>query len=242
MSDVDGVVEFAGSSKTLRRVNVVADDSTVFEYVIPKTKNLAVEHGDRISAGSPLTFGEASVHDILRVKGVNSLQVHLVKGVQEVYMAQGVKIHDKHIEIIVRQMLRKVRIIDSGDTALVLGELIDRVALRALNDSIVSMGQRPAVARPVLMGITKASLGTDSFLAAASFQETTKVLAEAAVMGQVDYLRCMKSNVAIGRLVPSGTGVASFREKYIGETESALEQEASKEEQLEAGLDSIILS
>lgn len=241
LSDVDGIVEFGGSSKTLRRINVIAPDGTVYEYVVSKNKNLAVEHGDKVTAGTPLTFGEPGVHDILKIRGVNSLQDHLVKGVQEVYMTQGVRIHDKHIEIIVRQMLRKVRIVDSGDTSFVIGELIDRVVLKAVNDSMAEMGKRMASARPVLMGITKASLGMDSFIAAASFQETTKVLAEAAVMGQVDYLKCLKANQAIGRLVCAGTGVSSFRDKYLGGDESELEKEARREEELEAGLDSISL-
>ncbi len=241
LADVDGLIEFGGSSKTLRRVNIIADDGEVFEYIIPKNKNLSVENGDRVQAGQPLTFGEPSVHDILRIKGVGALRVHLVRGVQEVYMAQGVRIHDKHIEIIVKQMLRKVRIIDSGDTAFVIGELVDRVYLRAINDSISATGQKVAVARPVLMGITKASLGTESFIAAAAFQETAKVLAEAAIMGQVDYLRCLKSNIAIGRLIAAGTGVPSFKRKYLGSDDSDLEKEACREEDLEAGLDIISL-
>lgn len=241
LADVDGVVEFGGSSKTLRRVNIIADDGEIFEYIIPKNKNLSVENGDKISAGTPITFGEASVHDILRIKGVGALRVHLVRGVQEVYMAQGVRIHDKHIEIIVKQMLRKVRVIDSGDTAFVIGELVDRVYLKAVNDSMVATNKKVAVARPVLMGITKASLGTESFLAAAAFQETSKVLAEAAIMGQVDYLRCLKSNIAIGRLMAAGTGISSFRKKYLGSDDSDLEKEACREEELEAGLDTISL-
>ncbi len=241
LSDVDGIVEFGGESKTLKRVNVIAADDSVFEYVIPKNKSLVVENGDQISVGTPITLGDPSIHDILRIMGVNELQMHLVKGVQEVYMFQGVRIHDKHIEIIVRQMLRKVRIVDAGDTSLVIGELVDRASLKALNDSVVSLGKKPAIARPVLMGITKASLGTDSFIAAASFQETTKVLAEAAISGQKDFLRCMKSNVALGRLVNSGTGIPSFREKYVGAEDSDFEVEACKEEEFEIGLDSVCL-
>lgn len=241
LADVDGVVEFGGSSKTLRRVNIIADDGEIFEYIIPRSKNLFVEDGDRVTAGSPLTFGEPSVHDVLRIKGVGALQAYLVKGVQEVYMSQGVRIHDKHIEIIVRQMLRKVRIVDPGETTFVIGELVDSVLLRAINDSVASISKRIAITRPVLMGITKASLVTDSILAAASFQETTKVLAEASVMGHVDHLRCFKANLAIGRLVPAGTGIVSFREKYIGVDDTDLEREACREEELEAGLDNIML-
>ncbi len=241
LSDVAGVVEFGGVSKTLKKVNVVSDEGEVFEYIVPKNKNLSVEHGDRIEAGSVLTFGEPSVHDILRIKGVDALQAHLVRGVQSVYISQGVKIHDKHIEIIVKQMLRKVRIVEPGDTSFVIGELVDRVYLKSVNNAIAETGKRIATSKPVLMGITKASLGTDSFIAAASFQETTKVLAEAAVTGQVDYLKCLKSNVALGRLIAAGTGTYEFRKKYIGGDESDLEKEAKREEDLEAGLDSISL-
>lgn len=241
LTEVSGKIEFGGIFRGMRRINVVTQDSEVVEYSVSSGKHIEVIDGDIVRAGQALTSGDPSVHDILRVRGVDSVQEYLVKGVQEVYRSQGVTINDKHIEIIVRQMLRKCRVVDPGDTTFVIGDNLSRVHVREVNEALVAEGKKPAIVKPVLMGITKASLGTESFLSAASFQETTKVLSEAAIVGQVDYLDCLKSNVAIGRLISAGTGVASFRNKYIGSDESSLEKEARSEEEMEAQLDNISL-
>ena len=188
-----------------------------------------------------LTSGTPNVHDILRILGPDELQKYLVKEIQEIYTLQGVTIHDKHIELIVRQMLKKVSISDPGDTSFVIGDRVDRVHLQAVNQVMAKEGKKVASAKPLLMGITKASLGTDSFFSAASFQETTRVLTEAAIMGQVDNLLGLKENVIIGKLIPAGTGISSFKLKHLGEDVSELEQQARVEEQMEVGLDKISL-
>ena len=174
--------------------------------------------------------------------GPDELQKYLVKEIQAIYTLQGVSINDKHIELIVRQMLKKVRITDPGDTTFIVGDRIDKVHLQLVNKVMAAEGKKIALSKPLLMGITKASLGTDSFISAASFQETTKVLTEAALARQVDYLRCLKSNITIGRLIPAGTGIASFRIKHLGDDISEYERQARVEEQLEVGLDKISLS
>jgi DNA-directed RNA polymerase subunit beta' len=202
---------------------------------------LNVEDGDRVTAGDPLTSGTPNVHDILRILGPDELQKYLVKEVQEIYTLQGVTIHDKHIELIVRQMLRKISIVDPGDTSFIIGDRVDRVHLQAVNQVMAKDGKRIAISKPLLMGITKSSLGTESFFSAASFQETTRVLTEAAVVGQVDYLHGLKENVIIGKLIPAGTGIASFKLKYLGEDVSDLERQARAEENMEVGLDKIVL-
>ncbi|MBT4595119.1 DNA-directed RNA polymerase subunit beta' [bacterium] len=242
LSDVDGKVEFGGLHRGLRRITVTTDEGDTYEYNVPRSKHLMVEDGEAIRAGDPLTAGVPSAHDILRILGPGELQKYLVKEIQAIYCLQGVGIHDKHIELIVRQMLAKVRVVDPGETSFVVGDRVDKNHLQSVNKFLASTEKRVAIAKPLLMGITKASLGTDSFIAAASFQETTRVLTEAAVVGQVDYLSCLKSNVIIGRLIPAGTGVPSFRQKYIGSDVSELEQKASEEERLEVGLDKISLS
>jgi DNA-directed RNA polymerase subunit beta' len=162
--------------------------------------------------------------------------------VQEIYTLQGVDINDKHIDIIVRQMLRKVRITESGDTNFVVGDRVDKLHLQAVNRLIAKEGKKIATAKPILMGITKASLGTESFISAASFQETTRVLTEAALVGQCDHLYGLKENIVIGKLIPAGTGIASFKLKYLGEDISEFEKKARDEELLEAGLDKISLA
>src|SRR5436305_14132339 len=172
---------------------------------------LAVSDGDVVEVGQQLTEGSVNPHEKLRVEGVQALQLHLVDQVQEVYRSQGVTIHDKHIEQIIRQMLRKVHIIEPGDTEFLPGELIDRRRFEETNAQVVENGGEPASARPILMGITKASLATDSWLAAASFQETTRVLTEAAISAKSDPLLGLKENVIIGKLIPAGTGMARYR-------------------------------
>jgi DNA-directed RNA polymerase subunit beta' len=241
LSDADGKIEFGGIHRGQRRITVTTDDGEVFEYNISRSKHLNVEDGEYVKAGDVLTDGLPAPHDILRILGPDELQRYLVGGVQEVYSDQGQTIDDKHVETIVRQMLKKVRIVDPGDTSFVVGDRVDRHHLQAVNALLAHDGRKIAIARPMLMGITKASLETDSFLAAASFQETTRVLTEAAVMGQVDYLTCLKSNIIIGRMIPAGTGISSFRQKYIGDNRSDLERRAAEEELLEVGLDKISL-
>ena len=177
--------------------------------------------GDHITIGEQLLEGAADPHDVLRVMGPRQVQVHLVNEVQNVYRSQGVSIHDKHIEVIVRQMLRRVTIIDSGSTEFLPGSLVERPEFEATNRAVVREGGRPAAGRPVLMGITKASLATDSWLSAASFQETTRVLTDAAINSRVDHLVGLKENVIIGKLIPAGTGIARYRDIEVRPTEEA---------------------
>ena len=176
------------------------------EYFIPKNKHILVEEGDSVRSGDSLTSGSPNPHDILRIMGVHELATYLVNEAQEVYRLQGVKINDKHIEVIVRQMLGKVRVVTSGDTQFLEGESVDRFAFDEENQRILKDGGKPATYEPLLLGITKASLSTDSFISAASFQETTKVLTQASISGKVDNLRGLKENVIMGRLIPAGTG------------------------------------
>ncbi len=242
LSDVDGVIEFGGLHRGQRRVTVTTDEGEVYEYNIPRSKHLSVEDGEHVKAGDSLTDGVPAAHDILRILGPDKLQRYLVREVQEIYCLQGVNLHDKHIALIVRQMLKKVRISEPGDTSFIVGDRIDKNHLQSVNKILMQEGRRVAIAQPLLMGITKASLGTDSFLSAASFQETTRILTEAAITAQVDTLSCLKSSVTIGKLIPAGTGVSSFRQKYIGKELSEFERRATEEEQLEIGLDKISLS
>lgn len=242
ISEVDGVVHFGGLHRGQRRLTVTTEAGEVFEYNIPRNRHLNVEDGEFVKAGEALTSGVPNVHDILRILGPDEVQRYLVKEIQQIYSLQGVDINDKHIEVIVRQMLRKVRITDPGDTKFVAGDRVDKIQLQIINRLIVKEGKKPAIAKPLLMGLTKASLGTESFLAAASFQETTRVLAEAALIGQPDYLYGLKENVVIGKLIPAGTGIGSFCKKYIGEDISEFEKKARDEERLEIGLDNISLT
>ena len=183
------------------------------EHLIPMAKHVIVFKGDFVKKGQQLTEGPVDPHEILEVCGPQDLQEHLVNEVQEVYRLQGVEINDKHIEIIVRQMLRKVQITDPGDTTLLWGDQIDKLEFEEENKRVTrSMGGKPAEAAPVLLGITKASLETDSFISAASFQDTTRVLTEAATLGKVDRLRGFKENVIMGHLIPAGTGFPKHRE------------------------------
>jgi len=176
---------------------------------VPFGKHVIVFEGDEVQAGDPLTEGDINPHDLLAVKGSTIVQEYLVNQIQEVYRLQGVSINDKHMEVIVRKMLRRVQIDDIGDTRFLPGELVDRHAYRDENRAVIEEGGRPATAHPVLQGITKASLSTVSFLSASSFQDTTRVLAEAAVSGKRDFLRGLKENVLVGRLIPAGTGLHS---------------------------------
>jgi DNA-directed RNA polymerase subunit beta' len=180
-------------------------------YAIPASRTLVVEEGQKISAGTAITAGQRDPQDVLRVQGREAAQLYLVKEVQKVYRNTGVYIHDKHIEVIVRQMLRRVKIDDPGDTELLPSDLVDRFVYADTNARVLAEGGEPAKATIVLLGVTKASLNTDSFLAAASFQETTRVLTEASIQGQTDHLVGLKENVIIGKLIPAGSGIAQRR-------------------------------
>ena len=206
ISDIDGIVEFGKDYKAKQRITVVPQKGEPIEYLIPKGRHLVVQEGDVVKKGDMLVEGTPAPHDILRVLGVEKLAEYLVKEVQDVYRLQGVKINDKHIEVIVSQMLRKVEIRVPNDTTFLVGEQVDRDVFEAENEKTIAEGGVPAEADPVLLGITKASLQTKSFISAASFQETTRVLTEAAVEGKVDHLSGLKENVIVGRLIPAGTG------------------------------------
>ena len=213
ISEIDGMVSFGKDTKGKRKVIVTPEMGEPKEYLIGKGRHLAVNEGDYVKAGEPLMDGPINPHDILRVLGEKALAKYLVDEVQEVYRLQGVKINDKHIETIVRQMLRKVRIKDVGDSTFLPGEQTDKLTFEMENQRVLQNAGTPATAESLLLGITKASLSTESFISAASFQETTKVLTEASIGGRVDYLRGLKENVIMGRLIPAGTGLAKY--KYL---------------------------
>jgi len=211
ITEIDGLVTFGKHSKGKRKVVVTPEVGEPQEYLIPKGKHVSVQEGDVILAGEALMDGSANPHDILSVSGIKELAKYLVNEVQEVYRLQGVKINDKHIEVIVRQMLRKVKIKDPGDSDYLVGDQVERQLFNHKNQEVLSQGGRPAQAEPLLQGITKASLSTDSFISAASFQETTKVLTDASIGGEKDYLRGLKENVILGRIIPAGTGMSVYR-------------------------------
>ena len=208
ISEASGTVEFGKDYKNKQRITIKPDDEAIeaVEYLIPRGKNLAVQHGDRIERGDFIYDGHPAPHDILAIKGVEELANYLINEIQDVYRLQGVTINDKHIEVIVRQMLQKVEVTDVGETDMIKGEQLDRLDYEETNAKFEKMGKRPASSIPVLLGITKASLQTKSFISAASFQETTRVLTDAAVMGKADMLEGLKENVIVGRLIPAGTG------------------------------------
>jgi DNA-directed RNA polymerase subunit beta' len=224
VSEIDGRVELGGVSRGLRKVNVTSDGGESREYLVPQGRHLHVQEGAYVRAGERLTEGPVNPHDILRIKGIEEVQEYLVNEIQEVYRLQGVRIDDKHIEVIVRQMLQKVRVEDPGDTVFLEGEQVDRVILAAENEKARAEGMTPATFQPLLLGITKASLSTQSFISAASFQETTRVLTEAAVQGATDGLRGLKENVIIGHLIPAGTGMSNYRKLRL-ESELAAQEE-----------------
>ncbi len=225
ISEVDGRVGFAGMAKGMRKIVVHAESGETREYLIPRGKHINVLEGDEIKAGEPLMDGPVNPHDILDVLGDQELQRYLVNEVQEVYRLQGVNINDKHIEVIVRQMLKRVRVETVGDTNFLVGEQVDKHVFLEENQRILAAGGAPATAKPLLLGITKASLSTDSFMSAASFQETTKILTEAAINGAWDELRGLKENVIMGRLIPAGTGMSWYRETTVSAPETSTEVE-----------------
>jgi DNA-directed RNA polymerase subunit beta' len=212
IAKVSGRVSFGKDYKAKRKIAIIPDDGgEPVEYLVPKSKVIDVQEGDFVKRGDNLIGGSPDPHDILEVLGVVALAEYLVSEIQEVYRLQGVKINDKHIEVIVRQMLQKVEIIESGDSTLLVGEQVDRLEMDEANAKLKSQKKRPAEGKPVLLGITKASLQTRSFISAASFQETTRVLTEASVQGKIDTLDGLKENVIVGRLIPAGTGAGMNR-------------------------------
>jgi DNA-directed RNA polymerase subunit beta' len=217
ISEIDGIVSFGKDTKGKRKLIVTPEDSVgeAREYLISKGKHLSVREGDRVRAGEPLMDGAANPHDILKVLGDKALAKYLVDEVQEVYRLQGVKINDKHIEVIVRQMLRRNRVVEVGDSGFLIDEQVERHLFEEDKDRVLSRGAMPAKGEPLLLGITKASLSTESFISASSFQETTKVLTEAAIQGKIDYLRGLKENVIMGRLIPAGTGVGAYKKMTL---------------------------
>ena len=231
MADIDGEVVVGGIHRGMKTISIVSGDQT-YDYSVPRGKQLKVSDGDRVQAGELLTTGEPVLQDILRIKGPDSVQRYLVDQIQEIYRSHGIDTNDRHIEVIVRQMMRKVRITESGDSDFLVGDRIDRLKFRQVNELIRAEGRRVAAAKPLMMGITMASLDTESMISAASFQETTRILTEAAISGQEDFLYGLKENIIIGKLIPAGTGIKSFQEKYIGKDLTQLEREA---ERLEKG-------
>jgi DNA-directed RNA polymerase subunit beta' len=232
IAEMDGYVRFGKDYKNKRRITVEPVDDTLqaVEYMIPKGKHIPVQEGDFVQKGDYIMDGNPAPHDILRILGVEALANYMIDEVQDVYRLQGVKINDKHIEVIVRQMLQKFEILDSGETTLLKGENVDKFELGEANAKAALHGMRPAVAEPILLGITKASLQTRSFISAASFQETTRVLTEASVQGKRDKLVGLKENVIVGRLIPAGTGGATSRVKKVAADRDLLVVESRRGE------------
>ncbi len=226
LAEVTGTVSFGKDTKGKQRLVITDLDGNAHEFLIPKDKNVLVHDGQVVNKGEMIVDGPADPHDILRLLGIEALARYIVEEVQDVYRLQGVKINDKHIEVIVRQMLRRVQITDPGDVPFITGEQVERSEMLDENDKAVAAGKRPASHLNLLLGITKASLSTDSFISAASFQETTRVLTEAAIMGKRDDLRGLKENVIVGRLIPAGTGLAFHRARKAKEAAEAQEQAA----------------
>ncbi len=240
IAEISGIVQMGRDYKNKRRITIAPEDGTEpVEYLIPKGRHLAVQEGDRIEKGEFLLDGHPAPHDILAIKGVEELANYLVDEIQQVYRLQGVTINDKHIEVIVRQMLQKTEVGDPGDTGLLKAEQIDRIDFEDINKETEAKGGKPATGQPVLLGITKASLQTRSFISAASFQETTRVLTDAAVNGKADSLEGLKENVIVGRLIPAGTGgtlarlnrIAAHRDELILEEQRSAEDRIAQEEE-----------
>ncbi|MCI7364325.1 MAG: DNA-directed RNA polymerase subunit beta' [Campylobacter lanienae] len=213
IAEIDGVIKFEKPLRSKERVVIMAEDGTTAEYLIDKSRQIQVRDGEFVHAGEKLTDGLVSSHDVLRILGEKALHGYLISEIQQVYRSQGVAISDKHIEIIVSQMLRQIKIIDSGDTNFIVGDMVSRRKFREENERIIKMGGEPAIAEPVLLGVTRAAIGSDSVISAASFQETTKVLTEASIAAKFDYLEDLKENVILGRMIPVGTGL--YQDKKI---------------------------
>jgi DNA-directed RNA polymerase subunit beta' len=232
ITEIDGIVKYGGIFKGMRKITVVNDTGESREYSLPKGVHINVQEGERVKAGDPLVDGPIDPHDILNVLGEKALQEYLVNEIQEVYRLQGVTIHDKHIEVIVRQMMRWVKIEEVGDTEFLVDDQVDKFKFLKENEKGLAKGSKPATGRPLLLGITKASLSTDSFISAASFQETTRVLTEASISGRVDYLRGLKENVIMGRPIPAGTGMHYYRGLSL-ERDKTIEERRRREEEEE---------
>jgi DNA-directed RNA polymerase subunit beta' len=224
ISEIDGTVQFGGLVRGYRKLTVTSEKGGEKDYLIPKGAHLSVGEGERVRAGTPLMNGPVNPHDILRVLGEKELAEYLLREVQEVYRLQGVTINDKHVEAIIRQMLRWIKVEEVGDTEFLVDEQVDKFIFQEENEKVMKRGGKPAKARPLLLGITKSALSTDSFIAAASFQETTRVLTEASLYGKVDYLRRLKENIIMGRLIPAGTGYRYYRDVELKEPEEAEEE------------------
>jgi DNA-directed RNA polymerase subunit beta' len=216
ISEIDGVISFGKYTKGKRKMTITPEVGEPVDYFVARGKHVSVLEGDYVRAGEALMDGSVDPHDILKIRGTKELAKYLVNEVQEVYRLQGVKINDKHIEVIVRQMLRQVNVTDVGDSHFLLGEHVERWRFEEENKKIIEKGEKPASAEPLLLGITKASLSTESFISAASFQETTKVLSDASVAGKIDALKGLKENVIMGRLIPAGTGLKEYRNIEMG--------------------------
>ena len=234
ITEIDGMVKYGDIAKGQRKIFVVNESGVEREYSLPRGVHINVQEGESVRAGEPLMDGPRNPHDILAVLGEKELQTYLVNEVQEVYRLQGVTINDKHIEVIVRQMMRWIKVEEVGDTEFLVDQQIDRFRFQAENERAKEAGGNPASGRPLLLGITKASLATDSFISAASFQETTRVLTEASISGKVDYLRGLKENVIMGRLIPAGTGLDHYRNVFLT-NEREPEELPAEDELLEAG-------
>jgi DNA-directed RNA polymerase subunit beta' len=213
MAEHTGTVSFGKETKGKRRLVITDDNGDSYEELIPKWRHLNVFEGEQVVRGEVIADGEPNPHDILRLQGVEQLSDYLVREIQDVYRLQGVKINDKHIEVIIRQMLRKVTVLETGESNFLRGEQIDKARGLEVAEQLEAQGKEPLTVEPILLGITKASLATESFISAASFQETTRVLTEAAVRGLKDDLRGLKENVIVGRLIPAGTGYAHHAER-----------------------------
>jgi DNA-directed RNA polymerase subunit beta' len=243
LAEVTGTVSFGKDTKGKQRLVITDLDGVAHEFLIPKDKHVMVHDGQVVNKGEMIVDGDPDPHDILRLLGVEALARYITDEVQEVYRLQGVRINDKHIEVIVRQMLRRVQIVDAGDTRFIPGEQVERADVLEENDKVTAEDKQPATYEHLLLGITKASLSTDSFISAASFQETTRVLTEAAIMGKKDDLRGLKENVIVGRLIPAGTGLAYHNtrkknaplteaEVFLGSEAPAGEAESSDNQQV----------
>ncbi|MCW1701429.1 hypothetical protein OLV04_02740 [Campylobacter jejuni] len=219
IAEIDGVVRFDKPLRSKERIIIQAEDGTSAEYLIDKSKHIQVRDGEFIHAGEKLTDGVVSSHDVLKILGEKALHYYLISEIQQVYRGQGVVISDKHIEVIVSQMLRQVKVVDSGHTKFIEGDLVSRRKFREENERIIRMGGEPAIAEPVLLGVTRAAIGSDSVISAASFQETTKVLTEASIAGKFDYLEDLKENVILGRMIPVGTGLYGEQNLKLKEQE-----------------------
>lgn len=215
IAEIDGVVRFDKPLRSKERIVIHAEDGTTAEYLIDKTYQIQVRDGEFVHAGEKLTDGFISSHDVLRILGEKALHYYLISEIQQVYRRQGVAISDKHIEIIVSQMLRQVKIVDSGNTNFIVGDMVSRIKFKEENERIIKIGGEPAIAEPVLLGVTRAAIGSDSVISAASFQETTKVLTEASIAAKFDYLEDLKENVILGRMIPVGTGLYKDRKVKI---------------------------